>query len=62
MAAIIGGVVGGVVGGLALLAGIIAFCIIRQKQRAAEEEAAYNAKFNQHGGALPITASANRVI
>lgn len=52
--AIIGGVVGGVVGGLAIIGGLIAFAIIRQKRRAAAEEEAYSSKF---GSALPITAS-----
>jgi hypothetical protein len=56
MGAIIGGAVGGVVGGLAIIGGIVAFFVVRQKRRAAAEEAAYSSKFSISG--LPITAAA----
>jgi hypothetical protein len=54
-AAVIGGAVAGVVGGLGTIGGLIGLAIARQKRRAAAEEAAWQAKFENNG--LPITAS-----
>lgn len=57
-AALIGGIVAGVVGGLALLAGIIAYAIVKKRRALAATEAAYAAKKAAGGSGAAVPAAA----